>query len=63
MKNTAPGRDRYSIPYFYSPRFDAAIEPAPSCCGPGQPAKFATCTASGHMDEMFRRSYGYAATS
>ena len=63
VKNTAPGRDRYSVPYFYSPRFDAMIEPVPSCVGPGQPAQFATCSASEHMDEMFRRSYGYAATS
>jgi isopenicillin N synthase-like dioxygenase len=63
VKNVSPDRDRYSVPYFYSPRFDAVIEPVPTCVGPGQPARFATCTASEHMDEMFRRSYGYAATS
>ena len=63
VKNTALDRDRYSVPFFYSPRFDAVIEPVPTCVGAGQPAKFATCTASEHMDEMFRRSYGYAATS
>jgi isopenicillin N synthase-like dioxygenase len=63
VKNIAGERDRYSMPFFYAPRFDAVIEPVPTCVGPDQPPRFATCTASVHMDEMFRRSYGYAATS
>ena len=61
--NSRSGEERYSVPFFHSPRFDAVIEPVPTCIGDGQPAKFETCTTSEHMDEMFRLSYGYAATA
>ncbi|MDA0787818.1 MAG: isopenicillin N synthase family oxygenase [Proteobacteria bacterium] len=61
--NSDAERDRYSIPFFHSPRFDAVIEPVPSCVNDEQPAKFEPCTTSEHMDEMFRLSYGYEATS
>jgi len=54
---------RYSIPCFYAPRFDAMIEPVPTCVGEDQPAEFEPCTTAEHMNEMFRLSYGYAATS
>jgi isopenicillin N synthase-like dioxygenase len=61
--NARPDQDRYSVPYFYSPRFDAVIEPVPTCVGDAQPKRYDVCTTSQHMDEMFRLSYGYAATS
>ncbi|CAN0595833.1 unnamed protein product, partial [Laminaria digitata] len=35
----------------------------PTCVHDEQPPKFDPCTTSEHMDEMFRLSYGYAATS
>ena len=57
----ASDRDRYSVPFFYAPRFDAVIEPVPTCVGPGQPAKFPPCTTIEHMMEMFNRSYVDAA--
>lgn len=56
-------RDRYSIPFFHSPRFDAVIKPVPTCVSDDQPPKFDLCTTSEHMYEMFRLSYGYEATS
>ena len=61
VKNIASDRDRYSVPFFYAPRFDAVIEPVPTCVGPGQPAKFPPCTTIEHMMEMFNRSYVDAA--
>jgi isopenicillin N synthase-like dioxygenase len=54
------GTDRYSIAFFYSPRPSAVIEALPTCVAVDRPAQFETCTAQEHMDEMFRRSYGYA---
>lgn len=60
VKNNSSGRDRYSVPYFYGPRPDAVIEPMPGCVDEGHPRRFATCTAAEHLNEMFRRSYGYA---
>ena len=59
VKNNRSNRDRYSVPFFYSPRADAVIEPVPTCVSADHPRRFATCTASDHIAEMFRRSYGY----
>jgi len=35
------GNERYSIPYFAIPDFDAVVSCLPSCMGPGRPAKYA----------------------
>jgi isopenicillin N synthase-like dioxygenase len=59
VKNNRSNRDRYSIPFFYSPRPDALIEPMPGSIDESRPRLYPDCTAAGHMDEMFRRSYGY----
>lgn len=59
VKNNRSDRDRYSVPFFYSPRGDAVIEPIATCVGADRPRRFETCTASVHMAEMFRRSYGF----
>ena len=63
VKNNGGRADRYSVPFFYSPRPDAVIEPIPTCVTPDYPRRFATCTAAEHIYEMFRRSYGYAPAS
>src|SRR5215469_14962358 len=34
------GRERYSIPFFAIPDFDATVECLPSCHGPGNPPKY-----------------------
>jgi len=57
VMNNASGRDRYSIPFFFGPRPSAIIEALPTCVSADNPAKFATCTAQEHVNEMFRRSY------
>ena len=62
VKNNRSGRDRYSIPFFMSPRPDARIEAIPGCVAPGAAPLHPACTAAEHMDEMFRRSYGYDST-
>ena len=59
VRNNHHAVDRYSLPFFYSPRSDAVIEPIPSCVDAENPRRFATCTAGEHVREMFRRSYGY----
>ncbi|MEO7403549.1 MAG: 2-oxoglutarate and iron-dependent oxygenase domain-containing protein [Burkholderiales bacterium] len=58
--NNALGRDRYSIPYFYSPRHDAQIRCMPTCTNATNPPRYEAVSARAHMDEMFRLSYGYA---
>ncbi len=59
VNNNASGRDRYSIPFFYSPTPTAVIEPIPTCVTPDNPPDFEVVTAAEHMAEMFKRSYGY----
>jgi isopenicillin N synthase-like dioxygenase len=59
VKNNRSHSDRYSIPFFYSPRPDSLIEPMPGCVSQGRPRLYRDCTAAEHMSEMFRRSYGY----
>lgn len=63
VKNNRSGRDRYSIPFFLSPRPDAMIDAIPSCVAPGASALHPPCTAAQHMNEMFLRSYGYSAAA
>jgi isopenicillin N synthase-like dioxygenase len=58
LNNKASGRDRYSVPFFYSPDHEARIECLPTCSDVDHPSLYAPCTAGEHLDEMFRRSYG-----
>lgn len=58
LNNRTAGRDRYSIPFFFTPDHEARIECLPSCTDADHPAQFVPCTAGEHMQEMFRRSYG-----
>lgn len=60
VNNNMSAKDRYSIPFFYSPNPDAVIEAIPTCVTPENPRRFATCTAAEHIGEMFRRSYSVA---
>lgn len=60
VKNNSSTRDRYSIPFFYSPRPDARIECMPTCTDAAHPPKYPPCTAAEHTYEMFRRSYGFS---
>jgi isopenicillin N synthase-like dioxygenase len=60
VRNNRSDRDRYSIVSFNSPRPEVVIEPMPGCITEDFPRKFPTCTAQEHVNEMFRRSYGYS---
>lgn len=63
VKNNQSGKDRYSIPVFYSPNPDSVIEAIPTCVTEDNPKRFATCTAAEHIGEMFNRAYGMAKTA
>lgn len=51
------GRSRYSVPFFFNPDFEAVISCLPGCSGPGDPPRFAPCTAGQHIDEMRRAAF------
>jgi isopenicillin N synthase-like dioxygenase len=63
VRNKSSSAARYSMPFFFGPQPDSVIEPIPGCAGADRPRLFATCTAAEHMNEMFRRSYGFSATA
>ena len=47
------GRERYSVPFFFTGKADHRIE----CLIQTETAKYAPTTAIGHLEEMMRRSY------
>jgi isopenicillin N synthase-like dioxygenase len=51
------GRERYSIPFFFDPDFDAVIECLPSCQGPGNPARHAPITGGEHLLSMLKATF------
>ncbi len=53
------GRDRYSIPFFFDPNYDAPVAALPSCISPGNPARFAPTTGLAHLQEMINASFSY----
>jgi len=53
----ASGRERYSVPFFYSGNYLHKVACIPSCLAPGQTPKYAPTTVEGHMREMYRRTY------
>jgi len=50
--------ERYSVPFFHQPNFDARIECIPTCTGPGNPARYAPTRSGEYIMEKFRHAYG-----
>jgi isopenicillin N synthase-like dioxygenase len=55
--NNISGRDRYSIPLFFTPDYLARVECVPTCVPATGKPKYAPCTAGEHIAERFRKSY------
>jgi isopenicillin N synthase-like dioxygenase len=51
------GRERYSLPYFFDPDFDAPVICLESCVGDG--AKYPPTTAGQHLLDMINASFSY----
>lgn len=52
------GRPRFSIPFFYSPDYEARIEALPGTVPAGETPRFQACTAGEHLKQMAERTYG-----
>jgi isopenicillin N synthase-like dioxygenase len=52
------GQKRYSIPFFYSPDYEASVEPIASCIAQGETPRYAPCSAGEHLHEMYVKTYG-----
>jgi isopenicillin N synthase-like dioxygenase len=53
-----PGRDRYSVAFFFDPNPDAMITCLPGCDAPGQPAKYAPILAADYLRQRLVATYG-----
>ncbi|WP_213771759.1 2-oxoglutarate and iron-dependent oxygenase domain-containing protein [Bradyrhizobium sp. dw_78] len=53
----ASGRERYSVPFFFSGNPDQEVECLPSCLEDGDVPKYPRTTVEGHLREMYRRTY------
>jgi isopenicillin N synthase-like dioxygenase len=51
-------RERYSIPFFHQPNFDALIECLPGCSGPTNPARHQPVLSGEYILGKFKRAYG-----
>ncbi|WP_051385656.1 isopenicillin N synthase family dioxygenase [Actinokineospora inagensis] len=53
-----PGdRDRYSIPFFFEPRFDAVVTPLPQCCDADNPPRYEPCEFGPYVVDLFAKAY------
>jgi isopenicillin N synthase-like dioxygenase len=52
------GRERYSIPFFYTGNYDHLVDCIPTCLAPGETPKYPPITVEAHLREMYRRTYG-----
>jgi isopenicillin N synthase-like dioxygenase len=51
------GDERFSIPFFTSPRWDVVLECLPSCTGPGNPPKYKPISRAEYQAELRRTVY------
>lgn len=57
-REAARGNRRLSVPFFHQPNYDALIECLPTCCGPGNPARYEPVTSGRHRLTKFLRGVG-----
>jgi len=53
----ASGRERYSVPFFYTGNYAHKVECIPTCLAPGEAPKYPATTVEAHMREMYRSTY------
>jgi isopenicillin N synthase-like dioxygenase len=53
------GRDRYSLPFFFDPDFNADLTCLATCQGPDRPAKYPPTTGGRHLLDMINATFDY----
>lgn len=53
------GRDRYSMPFFFDPDFNADLTALPTCVGPDRPAKYPPTTGGQHLIDRINETFDY----
>jgi isopenicillin N synthase-like dioxygenase len=54
-------RDRYALPFFFGPSWDAMIECLPTCCGPDNPPQWPATTYGEWMTSWYDANYDHKA--
>jgi isopenicillin N synthase-like dioxygenase len=53
----ASGKQRYSVPFFYTGNYAHTVECIPTCLEPGEQPKYPPITVEQHMRAMYQRTY------
>ena len=53
------GKDRYSLPFFFDPDFNADLTCLETCWGPDRPAKYPPTTGGQHLLDMINATFDY----
>jgi len=53
------GKDRYSLPFFFDPDFDADLTCLETCQGPDRPARYPPTTGGQHLLDMINATFDY----
>jgi len=51
------GKERYSVPFFYTGNYAHEVACIPTCLGPGEQPKYPPITVEEHMRAMYKRTY------
>lgn len=52
------GAPRHSLPFFYTPDYEAQVAPVATCVPAGESPRFEPCTVGEHLQAMYRKTYG-----
>ncbi|HSD35474.1 MAG TPA: 2-oxoglutarate and iron-dependent oxygenase domain-containing protein [Alphaproteobacteria bacterium] len=53
------GKDRYSLPFFFDPDFNADLTVLETCTGPGNPPRYPPTTGGQHLLDRIDETFGY----
>jgi isopenicillin N synthase-like dioxygenase len=52
------GRERYSVPFFFSGNYDYVVECLPTCLAPGEAPQYPPITTEAHLADRYAATYG-----
>jgi len=53
----ASGRERYSVPFFFTGNADFEVSCIPTCLAPGEPPKYSAIKVEDHLQAMYKKTY------